>query len=54
MLLTPFYLYADRSESQYDAKTRENVDDKYGIPFVPAERNDNKRAFDAHLMISAT
>ena len=27
MLLTPFYLYADRSESQYDAKTRENVDD---------------------------
>ena len=26
----------------------------YGIPFVPAERNDNKRAIDAHLMISAT
>jgi hypothetical protein len=22
----------------------------YGIPFVPAERNDNKRAFDAHSM----
>jgi hypothetical protein len=26
----------------------------YGIPFVPAERNDNKRAIHAHLMISAT
>ena len=26
----------------------------YGIPFVPAERNDNKRALDAHSMISAT
>jgi hypothetical protein len=26
----------------------------YGIPFVPAERNDNKRALDVHLMIFAT
>ena len=26
----------------------------YGIPFVPAERNDNKRALDAHSMICAT
>jgi hypothetical protein len=26
----------------------------YGIPFVPAEVIDNKRALDAHLMISAT
>jgi hypothetical protein len=28
MLLTPFYLYADRSDSQNDAKSRENVDDE--------------------------
>ena len=30
------------------------VDLLYGIPFVPAERNDNKRVLDAHSMIYAS